>query len=159
MATERPLERQPAPTFSLPTHSSDKAVSLSDLEGKVVVLYFYPADDTPGCTTESCAFRDLSADYAAAGAVILGISPDDVASHRKFAEKYHLPFPLLADTDHAVAEAYGAWKEKNNYGRKYMGIERTTFVIGKDGNIAKVFPRVRVDGHGDKVLEYVKGLT
>lgn len=158
MAT-RPSEGEPAPSFSLLTQTSDKPVSLSDFAGKIVVLYFYPADDTPGCTTESCAFRDLSADYAAAGAVILGISPDDVSSHNKFATKYQLPFPLLADTDHAVAEAYGAWKEKNNYGRKYMGIERTTFVIGKDGNIAKVFGRVRVDGHGDAVLNFVKGIA
>ncbi|MBC7806499.1 MAG: thioredoxin-dependent thiol peroxidase [Akkermansiaceae bacterium] len=159
MATERPAEGQPAPVFSLSTHTSDTPVSLSDFAGRIVVLYFYPADDTPGCTTESCAFRDLSAEYDAAGAVILGISPDDVASHRAFAEKYKLPFPLLADPDHAVAESYGAWKEKNNYGRKYMGIERTTFVIGKDGNIAKVFGRVRVDGHGDAVLNFVKGIV
>lgn len=158
MAT-RPSEGEPAPSFSLLTQTSDKPVSLSDFAGKIVVLYFYPADDTPGCTTESCAFRDLSAEYAAAGAVILGISPDDVSSHNKFATKFQLPFPLLADTDHTVAEAYGAWKEKNNYGRKYMGIERTTFVIGKDGNIAKVFGRVRVDGHGDAVLNFVKGIA
>ncbi|MBC8138436.1 MAG: thioredoxin-dependent thiol peroxidase [Fibrella sp.] len=158
MAT-RPTEGQPAPSFSLPTNTGDAPVTLSDYRDKIVVLYFYPADDTPGCTTESCAFRDLSAEYAAAGAVILGISPDDVSSHDAFATKYRLPFPLLADTDHAIAEAYGAWKEKNNYGRKYMGIERTTFVIGKDGNIAKVFGRVRVDGHGDAVLNFVKSIA
>ncbi len=158
MAT-RPAEGQPAPPFSLPTQTGDTPVSLSDFAGRIVVLYFYPADDTPGCTTESCAFRDLSAEFDAAGAVILGISPDDVASHGAFATKYRLPFPLLADTDHAVAETYGAWKEKNNYGRKYMGIERTTFVIGKDGTIARVFGRVRVDGHGDAVLNFVKGMA
>lgn len=158
MAT-RPTEGEPAPAFSLPSQTSETPASLSDFAGKIVVLYFYPADDTPGCTTESCEFRDLAAEYAASGAVILGISPDDVASHSKFATKYQLPFPLLADTDHAVAESYGVWKEKNNYGRKYMGIERTTFVIGKDGKIAKVFGRVRVDGHGDAVLNFVKGLA
>lgn len=152
-------EGQPAPSFTLSTHTSDEPVSLVDLCGKIVILYFYPADDTPGCTTESCAFRDLAAEYAAAGAVILGISPDDVSSHAKFAEKFALPFPLLADTDHAVAEAYGVWKEKNNYGRKYMGIERTTFVIDAKGDIAKVFGRVRVDGHGDAVLDFVKAMS
>ena len=157
MAT-RPTEGEPAPAFSLPTQTG-KTVSLSDYHGKIVVLYFYPADDTPGCTTESCNFRDMSADFADAGAVILGISPDDATSHAAFASKFALPFPLLADVGHAVAEDYGVWKEKNNYGRVYMGIERTTFVIGKDGNVAKVFGRVRVDGHGDAVLNAVKTLA
>ncbi|MBC8142730.1 MAG: thioredoxin-dependent thiol peroxidase [Armatimonadetes bacterium] len=156
MAT-RPYEGEPAPAFSLQGKNGD-TVSLSDYSGKIVVLYFYPADDTPGCTKQGCSFRDLSAEFAAANAVVLGVSPDDAASHEAFAAKYALTFPLLSDTDHAVAELYGAWKEKNNYGRKYMGIERTTFVIGKDGNIAKVFGRVRVDGHGDAVLNFVKGL-
>ena len=159
MAHERPEEGQPAPLFSLPSHASDKPITLSDFRGKVVVLYFYPKDDTPGCTKESCAFRDLNGDYAAAGAVILGVSLDDVDSHKAFAEKYTLPFPLLADTDTAVSTAYGVYKEKNFYGKKSMGIERTTFVIARDGTIARVFPRVKVDGHGDAVLTYVRELA
>ena len=122
-------------------------MSLSDYRGRSsVVLYFYPKDDTPGCTTESCSFRDMLPDFEAAGSAILGISPDDADSHRKFAEKHALPFPLLADPDHAVAEAYGVWKEKNNYGKKYWGIERTTFVIGRDGTLGdRSTPRVKVD--------------
>lgn len=160
MSTERPIEGQDAPTFSLPTNTSDTPISLSDYRGKKnVVLYFYPKDDTPGCTTESCSFRDLSGDYEKAGAVILGISLDDVDSHKAFAEKFQLPFPLLADTDIAVSNSYGVYKEKNFYGKKSMGIERTTFVIDKEGKIAKVFPRVKVDGHGDAVLDFVKGLS
>ncbi len=160
MSTERPTEGQDAPAFSLPTQTSAAPIALLDYrDKKIVVLYFYPKDDTPGCTTESCHFRDLAADYEQAGAVILGISLDDVDSHRAFADKHRLPFPLLADTDNAVSTAYGVYKEKNFYGKKSMGIERTTFVIGKDGKIAKVFPRVKVDGHGDAVLEFVKGLA
>jgi len=150
-----------APDFRLPavTRQGETQISLADYRGKSsVVLYFYPKDDTPGCTAESCAFRDLLPDFEAAGSAILGISPDDQASHMRFAEKHALPFPLLADADHAVAEAYGAWKEKNNYGKKYMGIERTTFVIGKDGNIAKIYPRVKVEDHAAKVLEFVRTL-
>lgn len=155
----RPEAGQMAPEFTLPSQTGDTPVSLADYRGKqAVVLYFYPKDDTPGCTTESCQFRDMSGPYTDAGAAILGISLDSVDSHRKFAEKYTLPFPLLADTDAVVSTAYGAYKEKNNYGKKYMGIERTTFVIDRDGRIAKVFPRVRVDGHGDAVLTFVQGL-
>ena len=151
----------PAPEFHLTavTREGEKTLSLADFAGKSsVVLYFYPKDDTPGCTTEACAFRDMLPQFQAAGSTILGISPDDAESHRQFAEKHALPFPLLADPDHSVAEAYGVWKEKNNYGRKYMGIERTTFVIGKDGKIAKVYPRVKVDQHADAVLDFVKTL-
>lgn len=151
----------PAPDFRIPavTRQGETQLALADYRGKSsVVLYFYPKDDTPGCTTESCGFRDLLPEFEAAGSAVLGISPDDQASHVKFAEKHALPFPLLADTDHAVAEAYGAWKEKNNYGKKYMGIERTTFVIDKDGKIAKIYPRVKVEEHVAKVLEFVKGL-
>ena len=123
------------------------------------MLYFYPKDDTPGCTTESCDFRDREADCAAVGAAILGISLDDVESHKSFAEKFHLPFPLLADTDMAVSTAYGVYKEKNNYGKKYMGIERTTFVIDREGKVARVFPRVKVDQHGEEVLAFLKELS
>ncbi len=152
----------PAPDFRVPavTRDGDTTLSLSDIRGKQsVVLYFYPKDDTPGCTTEACAFRDLGAQFAEAGSVIWGISPDDQQSHRQFAEKHALPFPLLADPDHAVAEAYGAWKEKTNYGKTYWGIERTTFVIDKDGAVAKVYPRVRVDLHAEKVLQFVQQMA
>jgi peroxiredoxin Q/BCP len=156
-ATPRPAEGEPAPDFTLPSQIGDTPIRLSDFRGKqAVVLYFYPKDDTPGCTTESCTFRDMSADYEAAGAAILGVSLDDVESHKNFADKYKLPFPLLADTDARVYTAYGVYKEKNLYGKKSMGIERTTFVIDKNGNIAKVFPRVKVDQHGDEVLAFVR---
>lgn len=149
----------PAPDFRAPavTQDGDTTLSLSDCRGRQsVVLYFYPKDDTPGCTTEACAFRDLETQFAEAGSVIWGISPDDQKSHRKFAETYALPFPLLADPDHAVADAYGVWKEKTNYGKTYWGIERTTFVIDKDGSVAKVYPRVRVDLHAEQVLQFVQ---
>ncbi|MBC8104597.1 MAG: thioredoxin-dependent thiol peroxidase [Cytophagales bacterium] len=155
--TDRPEVGAIAPEFTLKSQAGDAPVSLRDYQGKqAVVLYFYPKDDTPGCTTESCSFRDLKGDYEAAGAAILGVSLDDVESHQKFADKYRLTFPLLADTDAAVSTAYGVYKEKNNYGKKYMGIERTTFVIDETGHIAKVFPRVKVDDHGDAVLEFLK---
>lgn len=158
--SERPVAGTPAPPFSLPSQTGDAPINLSDFKGKsAVVLYFYPKDDTPGCTTESCTFRDMQKEYAEVGASILGVSLDDVDSHAKFAEKFHLPFPLLADTDAAVSTAYGVYKEKNNYGKKYMGIERTTFVIDKEGNIAKVFPRVKVDQHGEEVLAFLKELS
>jgi len=150
-----------APEFRVPavTRQGESEIALSDYKDKqAVVLYFYPKDDTPGCTTEACAFRDLLPQFEAAGGVILGISPDDQESHVKFAEKYALPFPLLADPDHKVAEEYGVWKEKTNYGKTYMGIERTTFVIDKSGNVAKIYPRVKVDLHAEKVLEYVQSL-
>ena len=150
-----------APDFRLTavTREGETEMSLSDFQGQSsVVLYFYPKDDTPGCTTESCSFRDMLPEFETAGSAILGISPDDADSHRKFAEKHALPFPLLADPDHGVAEAYGVWKEKNNYGKKYMGIERTTFVIGRDGTLAKIYPRVKVEDHAAQVLAYVKTL-
>jgi len=148
-------EGQAAPDFTLQDQDGN-SVSLSGLKGTPIVLYFYPKDDTPGCTTEACAFRDARADYESAGAVVLGVSPDDVKSHRKFADKFSLPFPLLADPDHAVCDAYGVWKEKNMYGRKYFGVERTTFLIDRDGTIARIFPKVKVKGHSDVVLEAVK---
>ena len=140
-----------APAFSLPDQDG-KRVTLSDFKGKAVVLYFYPKDDTPGCTQEACDFRDASAALRKAGAVVLGVSPDDSTRHGKFAAKFKLPFPLLADTEHAVALAYGAWAEKSMYGRKYMGIVRSTFLIGPDGVLARVWPKVKVKGHVDDVL-------
>lgn len=140
-----------APQFSLPA-TSGETISLKALKGKLVVLYFYPKDDTSGCTTEACEFRDSWRDVQASGAVVLGVSPDDVASHEKFRAKYKLPFPLLADTDHAVAEAYGAWGDKSMYGRKYKGILRTTYLIGRDGRIARVFEKVKAKGHAGEVL-------
>jgi thioredoxin-dependent peroxiredoxin len=145
-----------APDFTLPTDGGG-TVSLAKLKGKRVVLYFYPKDDTPGCTKEACAFRDEFADYKKAGAVILGVSPDDSTTHAKFAKKFDLPFPLLADHEKQVCEAYGVWKEKSMYGKKYMGVERTTFVIDKKGIVAKIFPKVKVDGHSAEVLEAIKG--
>ena len=148
-----------APDFQLSavTQQGERDVSLSDHRGQaVVVLYFYPKDDTPGCTTESCDFRDRLPEFEAAGGVILGISPDSVESHRRFAEKHALPFPLLADPDHAVAEAYGVWKEKTNYGKTYLGLERTTFVLDWEGRVAKIYPRVKVEQHVAKVLEFVR---
>lgn len=158
-SSSRPAEGTEAPDFALPTHTQDAPLRLSDFRGKQnVVLYFYPKDDTPGCTTESCTFRDMNKEFEEAGAAILGVSLDDVDSHRMFADKYKLPFPLLADTDTSVSNAYGVYKEKNLYGKKSMGIERTTFVIDREGKIARVFPRVKVDQHGDEVLEFVRGL-
>ena len=146
-----------APAFSLPADDGT-TVSLKSLAGRVVVLYFYPKDDTPGCTVEACEFRDSWAEVRKTGAVILGVSPDPVTSHVKFKKKFNLPFPLLADVDHAVAEAYGAWGEKSMYGRKYKGILRTTFVIDGAGRVAKVFEKVKPKGHGAEVLEEVAEL-
>ena len=148
---------QAAPDFTLPA-STGENLTLSQFKGQNVVLYFYPKDDTPGCTTEACGFRDLHAAFADVNTVILGVSPDPVKKHEKFISKYELPFILLADEEHAVCELYGVWKEKNMYGKKYWGVERTTFLIDKDGNIAKVYPKVKVAGHVDKVLEDVKAL-
>ena len=146
-----------APAFSLPADDGT-TVSLDSLKGRVVVLYFYPRDNTSGCTVEACEFRDNYAGVKKAGAVVLGVSPDPVKSHAKFNAKLGLPFRLLADEDHAVAEKYGAWGEKSMYGRKYMGILRTTFVIDGGGRIAKVFQKVKPKGHGAEVLEQVYDL-
>jgi peroxiredoxin Q/BCP len=140
-----------APAFSLPSDDGG-TVALEDLKGKKVVLYFYPKDDTSGCTAEACEFRDSWAAVKRKGAVVLGVSPDGVTSHGKFKQKYDLPFPLLADEDHAVAEAYGAWGEKSMYGRKYFGILRTTFVIDEAGRVTKVFEKVKPKGHAAEVL-------
>ncbi len=151
-------EGQKAPDFTLPT-TGGKTISLADFAGqKTVVLYFYPKDDTPGCTKEACFFRDIRAEFKAAGAEILGVSVDSVKSHEKFAQKYHLPFPLLADEDKSVVTAYGVWKEKSNYGKTYMGTERTTFAIDKQGIVRKIWPKVSVEGHVDEVLDFMKTL-
>jgi peroxiredoxin Q/BCP len=144
-------EGQPAPEFEA-RDGNGATVRLSDLRGRPIVLYFYPKDDTPGCTKEACGFRDEYAALREAGTVLLGVSPDDEASHRKFADKFQLPFQLLADPGAAVATAYGVWKEKNMYGRTYMGVERTTFLIDADGKIRRIFPKVKVDGHVAEVL-------
>jgi peroxiredoxin Q/BCP len=146
-----PNEGEPAPDFRLPADDG-KTYALKDLRGKKVVLYFYPKDDTPGCTKEACSFRDNLSRVRSKGAIVLGVSKDDLESHAKFREKYSLSFPLLSDPEGKVLNAYGVWKEKSLYGRTFMGIERTTFVIDEGGRIQKVFPRVKVDGHVDEVL-------
>jgi thioredoxin-dependent peroxiredoxin len=145
-------EGKKAPAFTLPS-SEGGSVRLSDLAGQTVVLYFYPKDDTPGCTTQACDLRDRAPEFDARGAVVLGVSPDSVADHRKFKDKYQLPFTLLADVDHEVAEAYGVWVEKSFMGRKHMGNQRTTFVIGEDGRILKVMPSVKPADHAGQLLE------
>ena len=147
-----------APAFTLMADDGQK-IKLSDLSAHPVVLYFYPKDDTPGCTKEACAFRDHHAEFEALGAKVLGVSPDDVASHVKFREKYHLNFPLLADADHKVAEKYGAWREKNMYGKLSMGIQRSTYLIGPGGKVVKVWKKVSVDGHDAEVLDALKQLV
>ena len=144
-------EGDTAPDFTLPA-DDEREVKLSGLRGKPVVLYFYPKDDTPGCTKEACAFRDRNTDMQSKGAVVLGVSPDDVASHVEFRDKYSLNFPLLADVGHQVAERYGAWREKNMYGKKSMGIQRSTFLIDGDGKVRKVWKKVSVDGHDEEVF-------
>ncbi len=147
-----------APTFTLTSDSGAK-VKLSQFKGQPVVLYFYPKDDTPGCTKEACAFRDLKAKIADLGAVVLGVSPDSPESHVKFREKYSLNFPLLSDPDHAVGELYGAWREKNMYGKKSMGIQRSTYLIDAAGKIAKVWKKVNVEGHDAQVVEAIEQLA
>ena len=144
-------EGKPAPSFTLRSDSGAN-VSLESFRGTPVVLYFYPKDDTPGCTAQACGIRDAWGEFERAGAVVLGVSPDDEQSHVEFKQKYDLPFTLLADTDHAVAEAYGVWGEKTFMGNKYMGVERSTFVIDADGNVAKALRRVKPDTHADDVL-------
>ena len=145
-------EGDKAPDFRLPDQDGEQ-VKLSDLRGETVVLYFYPRADTPGCTTQACGVRDRRADYAEAGARVIGVSPDEVPAIDKFAGKYELDFTLLADADHAVAEAYGTWVEKSMYGKKYMGVQRATFIIGPDGKVAKVFPKVSPKQHDELVLK------
>ncbi len=140
-----------APEFTGVTDGGEK-IKLKDLRGKTVVLYFYPKDNTPGCTTESCDFRDSHAAFKKKKAVVLGVSPDGVKSHEKFKAKYDLPFPLIADEDHKIAEKYDVWQEKSMYGRKYMGIVRSTFIIDPEGKIAEIYSKVKVKGHVEDVL-------
>ncbi len=144
-------EGKAAPDFEL-TSDAGETVRLSDLRGKPVVLYFYPKDDTPGCTAQACGIRDAWGEFERAGAVVLGVSPDDERSHVKFKEKYGLPFSLLADVGHATADDYGVWVEKSFAGKKYMGVERSTFVIDAEGKVAKEMRRVKPDTHADEVL-------
>jgi peroxiredoxin Q/BCP len=151
-------EGDKAPDFSLPDQNGE-LVKLSDLRGETVVVYFYPRADTPGCTTQACGIRDRGADYAKAGARVLGISPDEVGAIDKFAGKYDLGFTLLADADHSVAEAYGTWVEKSMYGKKYMGVQRATFIVDPEGKIARVFPKVSPKTHADSVLEALSELA
>jgi len=148
-------EGKPAPDFEL-TSDSGETVKLSELRGKPVVLYFYPKDDTPGCTAQACGIRDAYGEFQREGAVVLGVSADDERSHTKFRDKYELPFTLLADTDHSVAEQYGVWGEKKYMGRTYMGISRWTFVIDEDGNVKKVLPDVKPANHADDVLAVLR---
>ncbi len=148
-------EGMKAPAFSLFNQDGNK-VSLKDISGKKIVLYFYPKDDTSGCTKEACSFRDAFPKFKKSDAIILGVSPDSVKSHKKFAEKYDLNFDLLADEDKKVVQLYNVWKEKSMYGKKYMGVERTTFIIDEKGKIKKIFSKVRVDGHEKEVLEALK---
>ncbi len=156
-------ELQPAPDFTLPAVGSDDVVKngqvqLSALRNHVTVLYFYPKDDTPGCTAEACAFRDANHEMQKRGVIVLGVSADDLASHQKFAEKYGLPFPLLADTDTKVSQLYGVWKEKNMYGKKYMGVNRETFLIDKEGIVRKVWPKVNAAEQAQEVLDTIEAL-
>ncbi len=147
---------QPAPPFTL-NDNNEVPVNLSDLRGKTVVLFFYPRADTPGCTREACSFRDTLQSFDA-NTVIFGISPDTVTDQGIFADKFDLPYKLLADDDHAIAEAYGVWVEKNNYGKKYMGVDRTTFIIAPDGTIQHIFKKVKPDDHARQVLNYLQTL-
>jgi peroxiredoxin Q/BCP len=145
-------EGEPAPDFELETDGGEK-VRLSDFRGKTVVLYFYPKDDTPGCTKEACGIRDAWHEFERRGAVVLGVSPDTVASHQRFKAKYDLPFTLLADPTHQVAELYGSWQPKRLYGKSFLGLVRSTFLIGPDGKVRKVWPKVDPSKHADWVLE------
>jgi peroxiredoxin Q/BCP len=148
-------EGKPAPDFELKSDSGE-TVKLSDLRGKQVVLYFYPKDDTPGCTTQACGIRDAYSEFEQEGAVVLGVSPDDERSHVRFKQKYELPFALLADVDHSVAEDYGVWLEKSYAGKKYLGVARSTFVIAEDGTIKRAMHDVKPDSHADDVLETLR---
>jgi peroxiredoxin Q/BCP len=150
-------EGEPAPDFALPTAGGGKT-RLADLKGKPVVVYFYPKDDTSGCTAEAIAFSGLKPKFDEAGAVVIGVSPDSAAAHDKFKAKYSLSVALAADPERSAIEAYGVWKEKSMYGRKYFGVERSTFLIGRDGRIAKVWRKVKVPGHAEEVLAAIKAL-
>jgi thioredoxin-dependent peroxiredoxin len=155
--TKELVEGDVAPDFELPTDGGSRA-HLNDLKGKPVVIYFYPKDDTSGCTAEAIAFNGLRAKFAAAGATVIGVSPDSAASHDKFKHKHDLKITLAADPERSAIEAYGVWKEKSMYGRKYFGVERSTFVIGRDGRIAKIWRKVKVPGHAEDVLAATKAL-
>ena len=144
-----------APSFKL-NNQDGKSISLNDLKGKKVVLYFYPKDDTPGCTKEACSFRDEFHKFGGLNAVILGVSPDSMESHKKFIAKYNLPFDLLSDENKEVVEKYEVWKEKNNYGKKNMGVERTTYIIDENGIIKEIFHKVKVDGHSDEIKKVLE---
>ena len=150
-------EGKKAPLFTL-ENQDGKKISLKDFAGKNVILYFYPKDNTSGCTKEACNFRDDFPKFGKMKAVILGVSPDSVQSHKKFSEKYELPFDLLSDEKKQVLEKYGVWKEKSMYGRKYMGVERSTFVIDKTGKVMKIFRKVKVENHNDEVMKVIKEL-
>ena len=150
-------EGNKAPEFNLPA-SNGKTITLKDLKGKNIVIYFYPKDDTPGCTVEACGFRDSYKEIEKLGAVILGVSPDNVTSHEKFIKKFNLPFNLLADTDKKMCQNYGVWVEKSMYGKKYMGVARTTFIINKEGKISKIFEKVKPEGHNKEIIEAIKTL-
>jgi thioredoxin-dependent peroxiredoxin len=150
-----PQSGESAPKFKLPS-STGETIDLANFKGKSVVLYFYPKADTPGCTKEACGFRDAIASYKKLDVPVFGISPDPVEDVKKFAEKFDLNFPLLADADHSIAEKYGVWGEKNMYGKKYMGVLRTTFIIGPDGKIAQVFENVKPEGHDQEILAALK---
>ena len=163
MSDRAVTESQPAPDFTLPAVGSpdvvkDGKVQLSALRNHVVVLYFYPRDDTPGCTAEACSFRDANREMQKRGIIVLGVSADSIESHQKFADKYGLPYPLLADTDTTVSQLYGVWKEKNYAGKTYIGINRETFLIDKDGVVRKVWPKVNAAEHAQEVLEAIESL-
>jgi len=147
-----------APDFTLPDQDGNE-VSLADLKGETVIFYFYPRADTPGCTTQACGIRDRRAEYKKAGVRVIGVSPDTVEAVKKFADKFDLDFTLLADADHAVAERYGTWVEKSMYGKKYMGVQRATFIIGPDGKVARAFPKVSPKTHDDTVLKALAELA
>ena len=154
-ATLLPVIGRPAPDFTLPS-STGEPISLKQFKGKkTVVLYFYPKDETPGCTKEACAFRDAFSEFEKHNAVVLGVSNDPLDSHHAFRDKHRLPFPLLADEDAAISKLYGVYKQKNLYGKKYMGIERTTFVIDRTGRVAQIYPKVKVEGHIPDLLEFI----
>jgi thioredoxin-dependent peroxiredoxin len=151
-----PVIGKPAPDFTLPS-TTGEPISLKQYKGKkTVVLYFYPKDETPGCTKEACSFRDLNEEMEKNNVVILGVSTDPLESHHAFREKHKLPFILLSDEDAAVSKQYGVYKQKNLYGKKYLGIERTTFIVDRTGRIAQIYPRVKVDGHAQDVMEFVR---
>ncbi len=155
IATLLPTIGKPAPDFTLPS-TTGEPISLKQFKGKKsVVLYFYPKDETPGCTKEACAFRDLAAEFDRLGVAILGVSTDPMDSHLKFRDKLQLPFPLLTDEDAAVSRAYGVYKQKNLYGKKYLGIERTTFIVDRTGRTAQIYPKVKVEGHIQDLLEFL----